>query len=267
MSLTYGFCLDELSSMYNSNQFSNAFHAVVGDGVTISGAQLAVTINGFTATVSSGYAFAAGQWLFNDEPLKLTVTPSGNNSDRMDAIAVRVDYQTKKVSLEVLVNVDQSKLPDNLRGTNEYSVILYLIRVPRGASTLTPENVTDFRKDPELCGSVVPLSSIAGDVLYVYNFLLSGIDQEVARIIALSQAVAAKATAAIPVLDAAIQKSGGGPTLGELQTTRLPPGTGWLLCDGGNVPEKYSALSAFLNGRLPNISQSEDRYRTYIYGG
>ena len=267
MSLSYGFCLDDLSSMYNSTQFANAFHAITGDGVTPHGSQMSVTINGFTATVASGYALAAGCWLLNDENLSLTVKASGNNEDRTDALVVRVDYQARKAALEVLVDVEPDKLPESLRNENAYSVVLYLIRVRRGSTALTPEDVTDVRADPDLCGTVVPLSSIAESVLYIYNFLLSGIDQEVARIIDLSQAVVDRASVEIVKLDTAIQQAGGGPGIGELQTVRSPPVAGWLLCDGGSVPEKYPALSAILGGVLPDISRAEDRYRTYIYAG
>lgn len=267
MSLTYGFCLDELSSMYNSAQFADAFHSVVGDGITLHGAQMAVTINGFTATVAPGYALAAGRWINNDEPLRMTINASGNNDDRVDALVVRVDYETRKAALEILMDIDPDKLTDGYRNEKEYSIVLYCIRVRRGSTALTPEDVTDVRADPGLCGTVVPLSSIAESVLYIYNFLLSGIDQKVDRILDLSQAVVDRASEEIERLNTAIQQADGGPGIGELQTVRIPPGQSWLLCDGGSVPEKYPALSTILGGILPDISRAEDRYRTYIYAG
>lgn len=267
MSLSYGFCLDDPSSMYDSAQFSDAFHAVFGDGIALSGSQMTVSINGFTATAASGYALAAGRWVENDEPLVLDIQPSGNNDDRTDALVARVDYKARKAALEVLTDIDPSKLPWALRSEKEYSIVLYLIRVPRGISTLTPEHVTDCRSNPDLCGIVVPLSSVAVDALYIYNFLQSGIDQEVARIISLIQEVIDRAEKEIVRLDKAIQKASGKPGLGELCTVRRDPGPGWLLCSGGPVPAEYSELSALLDGTLPDISRPEDRYRTYIFGG
>lgn len=267
MSLSYGFCLDELSSMYDSAQFSGAFHAVAGDGITSSGARLAMTINGFTATVASGYALAAGRWLSNDEPLALPVQPSENNNDRTDALVVRVDYKARRAALELLADIDPDKLPANLRSEEEYGIVLYLVRVPRGASTLMPENITDCRPDPNLCGSVLPLSAIAGDVLYVYSFLRSGIDQEVDQVLAQGQEMIEQADEAIAKLNKAIQKAGGAAAVGELQTVRRAPGPGWLLCDGSPVPESYPALISLIGSTLPEISQYEDRYRTYMFGG
>lgn len=267
MSLAYGFCLDELSSMYNSAQFSDAFRALVGDGITPQGARLAVTINGFTVTVGSGYALSAGRWISNDEPLQMTIKASSNNEDRTDALVVRVDYQTRKAALEVLVDIEPDKLTEDYRNEREYIITLYFIRVRRGSTALTPDDVTDVRADPDLCGTVVPLSDIAGYVLYIYNFLLSGIDREVDRILDLSQKLVDKANAEIAKLDSAIQQAGGGPQVGDLQTVRLPPAPGWLLCDGSPIPEGYPALSELLSGTLPNISRANDRYRTYIYAG
>lgn len=265
MPLTYGFCLDELSSMYDSKQFSNAFHAITGDGIASGGARLAVTINGFTATVASGYALAAGRWISNDEPLRMTIKASGNNEDRTDALVVRVNYQTRKALLEILVDIDLDKLTKNFRNEQEYSVVLYLIRVRRGSTALTPEDVTDVRADPDLCGTVIPLSAISKNILYIYEFLLSGIDREVDRILDLNQKLVDKANEEITKLDIAIQQAGGGPKTGDLQIVRSPPTPGWLLCDGSPVPKEYPALSALLNGDLPNISG--ERYRTYIFGG
>lgn len=269
MSLTYGFALQPAD---DSADFANALRAVAGDGITPQGGRFAMSVNGFTVTVSSGYAFAAGRWVQNDEPLALSVRAAGNTGDRTDAIAVRVDYGERRAALEVLTGIDPAAIradPAIVRNDLEYVVILYLIRVRRGATTLSPSDVTDVRTDGTLCGSVVPLSAVAGDVLRVYQFLTSGIDGEVARLIGLSEQLVQKADAAISELDEAIQKAGGGAEIGELRTARRAPAPAeeWLLCTGGRVSPEYPALSGLLGGRLPRVSTAADRYRTYIYGG
>lgn len=269
MSLTYGFTL---GSKTNSKQLSDALHAVVGDGITPQGGRFNVTINGFTATLASGYGFAAGRWIENDEPLRLTVQPPNRNDDRTDALVARVDYTAKKVALEVLVDVDPDKIRDDpsiLRNDDEYSVFLYFIRVRRGVTSLTPDDVTDVRDDNVLCGKVVPLSDIAGKVIYIYQFLVSGIDDEVARLIDLSEQVCQKADTAIEELDKTIQQAGGAPDIGKLMTARHHPAplSEWILCDGSAVTAAYPVLYSLLNGKLPNISKPDDRYTTYIYGG
>lgn len=267
MSLTYGFALGGLTT---SKEFSYALHAVVGDGVAPPGGRLALSVNGFTVTVSSGYALAAGRWVENEDPLTMNVQISGNTDDRTDALVVRADYAARTAGLELLVDVDPDAIRANpaiLRNDEAYSVFLYFIRVRRGVTSLTPADVTDLREDGALCGRVVPLSAIAGDVLRVYEFLLSGIDNEVARILGLGDQVAQKADTAIAELDKAIRQAGGTADVGELLTSRRPPAPAeeWLLCDGGAVPAEYPALSTMLGGTLPNIPGT--RYQTYIYGG
>lgn len=268
MALSYGFAL---TATDNSADFSNALSAVTGDGIAKKGGRFSCTVNGFTVTLSSGYAYASGRYVENDEPYTMTIGPPGNNDDRVDAIAVRVDYEARKAALEIIANVDPAKIrqdPSVLRGGNQYCILLYLINVKRGATSLSPGDITDLRADKDLCGSIVPLSDISGDVAYIYNFLNGGIDTEVARLISLSNAVIAKADAAIVELDAAIKASGGGAGVGELMTSRHAPGeSGWILCDGTAVPSGYAALSALLGGTLPDISNESDRYKTYIYGG
>lgn len=272
MSLTYGFALRPTD---NSADFANALRAITGDGIAQHGGRFSLSVNGFTITLSTGYAFAAGRWLENDETYRLTVQPSGNNADRTDALVCRVDYAARKAALEILVDVDPDGIrsdPSILRNDDEYSVFLYFIRIKRGATSLAPSDFTDLRADKNLCGSVVPYSSIAGDVLYIYNFLLSGIDEKVSRLIGLSKEVEEKANAAIAELDKAIQKASGAAQIGELMICRRAPsnnkdGGVWLLCDGGAIPAEYAALSVLLRGMLPNLSAVDDRYKTYVFAG
>lgn len=254
MSLTYGFALRPTD---NSADFSNAMKAVFGNGITIEGGQFALTVNGFTVTLSAGYALAAGRWIENDEPLPLTIGPPKRNDDRVDAISVRVDYDERKATLEVLADIN----PEDIQASDGL-LPMYLIHVRRGVTSLTPNDVTDVRGK-----RVVPLSAIAEKVLYIYNFLISGIDAEVAHIVNLSNQVAQKADTAIAELEEEIQKAGGTAGIGELIVSRNPPKPclEWLLCNGGDVPGEYPALSEALGGTLPNIPG--DRYETYIYGG
>lgn len=268
MSLKYGF---SLSATDNSADFSDALNAVTGDGITPQGGKLAAAVNGFTINLSSGYALAAGRYLENDEPYPMTIGPPLNNRDRTDALAVRVDYEARKAALEILKDVDLSEIrkdPSVLRNGEQYCILLYLIQVRRGASSLSPEDITDLRDDRHLCGRVVPLSDIAGNVIYIYNFLNGGIDTEVSRLIGLSNIVIAKANAAILELEKTIKLAGGKAEIGELMISRhAPEESGWLLCNGSAVPAAYPILSAMLGGELPDISEAVDRYKTYIFGG
>lgn len=269
MSLSYGFALRPID---NSADFANALHAVTGDGVTEYGGRFASTVNGFSVTVSTGYAFAGGRWLLNDEQYRLTIPPPTNSGDRTDAIAARVDYDGRVMGLEVASDVDVAGIredPTIIRNDTEYCIFLYLVRVKRGATSLMPDDITDVRVDETLCGSVVQYSSVSGGVMMAYQFITSGIDEEVDRLIGLSKAARDKADEKIGELDEALKKVSGSAEIGELSTFRKLPrdSISWLLCDGGDVPPEYPELAAMLGGKLPALSEATDRYRTYIYGG
>lgn len=254
MSPTYGFCLDDLSSMYSSQPFSEVMRCISGDGVAPQAGRFAAEIAGFGMTVASGFALKDGRFLENDEPLTLKLPPAGNYGDRTDAVAVRVDLEARQARLEVVPDVDPEQLPAGC-------LALYLVKVRRGATDLYAADVTDARR------YITTLAQASKGVLYIYNFLTSGIDRRIAQILALSEAIIQKAQQAILSLDASIQQAGGSYAVGELQTARRDPGSGWLLCDGGPVPGAYPALSELLGGALPDISRPEDRYRTYIFCG
>lgn len=263
MALSYGFILGNDTT---SAEFSDAFHALVGDGVTVEGTKFALTLNGFRATAGSGAAMAAGRWLYNDSPLVLALPVSNNTIDRTDAIAVRVDYAERKAALEVIQGVDVDAIRQNpglIRSTAEYSILLYLIRVRRGSLTLSPDDVTDVRADGDLCGMITPLGDISLAVIKIYNFLTSGIDEEVARIVALGDALIARGQAQIDLLNAYAKEVHAIPDIGEIMISYAwpVPETEWLQCSGGSVPAAYSELSALLSGTLPKIDNG------YIYGG
>lgn len=268
MSLTCGFTFQSADTAAG---FSRALHAVAGDGVTPQGGGFSISVNGFTATLAPGYAYAAGQYLQSDGPYTLPIAPPKTTGDRTDVIAVRVDYKAREATLEVLADVDPAKLREDLstiRNDGQYAILLYSVRVRRGATSLAPGDITDLRDDGALCGRLLPFSAVAGDVLYAYSFLSGGIDQEVAQAIAQGNALAAKADGAIASLDEQIINAGGGAGVGDLMTSRRPPSeTGWLLCDGGPVPPAYAELSALLGGTLPGIPSASGRYKTYIFAG
>lgn len=268
MALSYGFALRPTD---NSADFADALNAVTGDGIAQYGGRLAAAVNGFSITISTGYIFAAGRWLLNDEPLRLIIPPPSNSGDRTDAIAARADYDARAVTLGVLTDIDADAIQEDpaiIRNEKEYCIVLYLVRVRRGATSLTPSDITDVRSDAALCGSIVPYSSVAAGTMRVYQFLDSGIDDEVTRLIEMTDAVCAKADKDIAALDEAILKSGGAADIGELMTCRRQPNEGgWILCDGGVVPDGYPVLSELLGGVLPALSTAGDRYRAYIYGG
>lgn len=260
MSLTYGFCLGDEDTSYTAASFSEAFRRITGDGVCEFGGKFSLTLSGFSAGISTGYALCGGCWLENDAPLALVLPASGNYADRVDAIAVQLDAaQGRTASLTVLEGYDA--LQETESGV--YILPLYLIHVKRGAVNLYEEDATDVRE------YVPPLSELSAGTLKIYDFFTSGIDRETSRLIQMSEALVSRAEAASENLTASIQQTDGTAQIGELLTARDPPlpALYWLLCTGGAVPSPYPALSTMLSGVLPDLSRASDRYKTYIYAG
>ncbi len=235
------------------------------------GSRFELTLNGFTLTLEPGFALVNGRYLKSDEPYALTLSPSGNYNDRYDAIAVRADYAERKTSIEVLTDIDLEAIracPEIIRSEKEYSVILYVIHVRRGATVLGMDDITDTRDDATLCGQITKTCSVSDDTLRIYNFLQSGIDEEVARLLGMSNTFIDKANEAIKNLDAVIQAKGQN-SVGDvvISITAPTPVNAWLLCNGESVPNGYSGLSKMLGGYLPVINPVDSRFRAYIYGG
>lgn len=271
MALNYGFCLGDLNRQYTSKEFSDAINAVFGDGVSEYGMQFSVSVNGFQLSVDSGYAVAAGRYLENDAQEALTISPSSNTEDRTDAIVVRVDHAAREVELAVLEDVDPEAIEEDagiIRDSTQYCLVLYFVKVRRGVTTLAPDDVTDARGNSAVCGYLKPISSIAGNILSVYNFVVSGFEQKVEDLLQNGEFVIRTGERALAALETVVEESTGF-YLGDVVIAVNKPGrdADWLLCDGSNVPEAYPELSELLNGVLPDLPQQDTRLRAWIYTG
>ena len=127
MSLSQGFMPADAEC--TATQFSEAIHALFGDGILEYGAQFSMTIGGFTARLNSGYALSNGRfaWVDDEEPLLIPVSMPSQNKDRTDALVCRVDYAERKASLEMKMDVDEESVrsdPSLVRGGGEYNCIL-----------------------------------------------------------------------------------------------------------------------------------------------
>lgn len=194
-----------------------------------------------------------------------------------------MDYDGRKCELCVLENVDPGEVT---RDAYEYNIILYLIHIKRGATTLDAVDITDMRDNLNMCGRIMSLSVMSAPAMQVYNYFtqeldskIEGlydmldassdeIDAEITRVSAVGDAIIDDADEGIDYLDGVIGAAQG-TNIGEItigMSMPIPQGE-WLLCDGGPVPKEYPNLSVMLNGTLPELSTVEKRFKTYIYGG
>lgn len=272
MSLEYGFCLGPLDTEYNSAQFSGAIRSFSGDGVCDYGTRFALTLrSGFSVYLGTGYALVGGRWIESDERVALSIPPAGNTADRYDAIAAVADLSSKEVALKVLEGIDIAAVranPSLIRNESSYAILLYLLRVRRGATTISEQDVTDLRDDTGLCGRVSPIGSISTAALKVYAFLSGGIDDEVSRIVGLAEDAVSKGSAAVDALETLIrQRTGNGVGDVVLSAQKPLPEDEWLLCDGTYIPSIYPELSEMLGGARPHVFPADDRLEGYVYSG
>ncbi len=269
MALSYGFCLGEAGNQTDSQQFSMVFQQLAGDGI---GSGFDLQLQGFSLRLGGGYAFLQGRWIRLDEPVLLAVQPAGYRGDRYDGVAIQADFQARQVRPALLTDIDLKQLRQNpalFRNEQKYCLLLYAIRVRRGSSILLEEDVQDLRDDPFFCGQVASLSAAAPDALRAFQFFQTGLDERIENLLAQGDQVLESGDKALLHLEQLMENIGGKPALGQLHTGRKAPqpAENWLLCQGGDVPSGYPALSALLSGKLPDIRCQDPRIQTYIYGG
>ena len=258
----YGFCLQP--GKHDSGRFSEVFRELTGDGVCGWGRKFAASAAGMSLDIDTGFALVAGRWLKNDGVTRLTFPPASNNVDRTGAAAVTVDLEARQVRLELLTNIDPEEIDGNSLLVREgaVSLILYTVFMRRGTTTITDGDLTDRRKE------LIPLSQAARDVLRAYDFLSGGIDQEVARLLGIGQAILDRGDREIARLDKAIAAAGFAPLPGDLEFSRRhpKPENQWLLCDGSPTPAGYPVLGELVGENLPDIQVSK-KIAAYIFGG
>lgn len=280
----YGFCLGVEGSETTSAEFSDVFHHLFGDGICPYGARFNIEAGGTTMrlTIGTGYAFVAGRWCKVTEATQLVVPVASNNYDRYDAVVLRANLASKEVEL-LVVQGRVAAIPDKyvpVRNDEVYELVLYNVFVGMGVTGIGQSNVEDVRRNEQLCGYVTTLQDVAGGVLKVYDYLVgNGITEKIDDVLLQAQnimlscteraeAIVEKADNTVADITAAMDAASVNVAIGTVEYFLKAPSvaSGWLLCDGSAVPSEYPALSALVDGVMPNI-QSPGRTTAYMYAG
>ena len=272
MSLSYGFCLGEEDSLYGSAQFSQAFQAIVGDGVCPSGGKLQVsTTETMKVSLATGFALLVGRWFRSDEAISLTVQPADNHFDRYDAIVVRADLKLKSISV-IVAKGNAAVVPQKYtpaRNHDLYEIVLCHIFVRMGTTQILSTDITDTRADKSLCGMIMQLSDISEKVLRVYRFLELGIDKRIDALTGQANAIIKKGDDVIASIGSAMTNANISKAVGEIEILyKSPkPEKEWLRCDGKPIPAEYETLHKLLNGRLPDLTKEGRRFCPWNFAG
>lgn len=139
--------------VYNAEDFAKYFALFVGNGVFINPAnQLKVVPKtGLTVTVKAGKAFIDGYWYVLDEDMDITLSVNGTTNTVNDLILCVLDKSSRTISVTKRENA--SVLFPTNNGT-VHELVLAIVSVGVGVSTLNSGNITDTRPDNTYCGYV-----------------------------------------------------------------------------------------------------------------
>lgn len=117
-----------------------------------------VTVNGMNALVSEGNAFVNGAF-FPSAEKTLTIESASGSYDRYDSIVIEFNSADRKVSLKVLKGGSDSKWITPSRTSSVYQLVIAVINIKKGSTSLAQSNVSDTRSDPWYCGYVTSTGS------------------------------------------------------------------------------------------------------------
>ena len=139
--------------IYDASDFADYFSSFVGNGVFLNPAnQLKVVPkSGLVVTVKTGKAFIDGYWYNLEEDMDITLSANSTSNAINDEIVCKLD-RTNRV-----ITVGKKEAVSNLLPTNNgtvHELVLAIINVSVGASSITASDITDTRPDNAYCGYV-----------------------------------------------------------------------------------------------------------------
>ncbi|MGL9794426.1 structural protein [Enterococcus sp. DIV1283b] len=146
--------------LYDDSDFAQFFANLFTTGVSMTTADgLKVTENytgGMRIMVSAGAANMEGRSYFNSVGLALNITIASSTQDRTDSVVVRMDKSTREIKLVVKTGDTTVQ-----RSSDVYELQLATIKVPRNASAITADLITDKRADEKVCGYSSPFQKVS----------------------------------------------------------------------------------------------------------
>lgn len=139
--------------IYDASDFADYFSSFVGNGVFLNPAnQLKVVPkSGLVVTVKAGKAFIDGYWYDLEEDMDITLSANSTSNVINDEIVCKLDRSNRVITVGKKEAVS-SLLPTN-NGT-VHELVLAIINVGVGVSSITASDITDTRPDNAYCGYV-----------------------------------------------------------------------------------------------------------------
>lgn len=143
---------------YLAEDIARFFGSLIGNGIfpnPSTNLQI-VANNDMTITVKKGMAWINGYFYENTDDLILYIDPADGVLNRVDRIALRLDFLDREIRAVVKQGDfgTSAVAPILQRDADAYELAIADIAVNRGAISITQANITDLRLNKELCGIV-----------------------------------------------------------------------------------------------------------------
>ena len=138
---------------YNAIDFARYFSMFIGDGVFINPLnQLKVVAkSGLTVTVKRGSAFIEGYWYRLNEDKDITLEPNSTPYSINSVISCSLNKATREITVIKRDNVISTK---PINDSSVHELILAVIPLGVGTSTISNSIIQDTREDSSFCGYV-----------------------------------------------------------------------------------------------------------------
>lgn len=145
---------------YNARDISRYFEHILSSGLykNVTDCMKVTASGGMALTVSPGAGLINCQWFRQETPETVTISTANAALPRFDTVVVRLDMSenVRSISLDVVHGTPATSPvePAPVRTETIHELVLALVYVPAGASSIVTENITDVRDNEWYCGWV-----------------------------------------------------------------------------------------------------------------
>lgn len=143
---------------YLASSFAAYFASFIGNGVFANKLNTLQVIAGtnMTIKVKSGQGWINGYWYENTDDLTLTIQNADGILDRYDSVVLQLSFIDRTIRTIVKTGSVSSKAqpPQVVRNSDYYELQLAYIYIPKGATSILQQRITDKRADSSVCGFV-----------------------------------------------------------------------------------------------------------------
>lgn len=115
--------------------------------------------NSMNVTVAAGNACINGAFYPLNEQKELAIDNANGTYDRYDAIAIEFNLTDRQFYVKVVKGGSDSRYPVPSRTSSVYQLIVALVKVGKGVTSLVQEDINDVRSDKWYCGYVTSTGS------------------------------------------------------------------------------------------------------------